>query len=340
MNEAKAESRILDNVGKLGRIMNRLGAYRKLTVDMLTKGIPLADILRTQFPFILPDAKRPPIVSLELTNICNLACVYCLTPLTLRPKGMMSDETFRSIVDGLRDTGKTRVRVVGLGEATLHPHFIDHILALREVTGYLSILTNGQWTDDRIAPLLTRIPIDLIEFSIDAGGKEQYEASRKGASYDRLISNLKSIRESINRGKVRALINIRLMVRPSQSHSFRAEQREWLRYADTVMPQFIVNKRKPTSTTTQDIYTAKHAVNQLYPRCSLPFKDFDVNWDGQVALCYMSASQIGYPGKIIGNVNEKSIRELWNCETMRDYRLGHRYKEYQKIGMCKGCIGS
>jgi MoaA/NifB/PqqE/SkfB family radical SAM enzyme len=58
-------------------------------------------------------------------------------------------------------------------------------------------------------------PVDLVEISIDAGGKARYEASRVRGNYEILMRNLERLHRMRNESKSRTMINIRLMVRPS-----------------------------------------------------------------------------------------------------------------------------
>ena len=62
----------------------------------------------------------PPVLQIEPTNICNLACPLCPSGRMARAKGMMSAETFETI---LRDLGDTLMLAIlyGWGEPFLNP---------------------------------------------------------------------------------------------------------------------------------------------------------------------------------------------------------------------------
>src|SRR5262245_18741686 len=72
----------------LARIWLLKGHYAKQVWNGIRAGERASDLLRKQFPFLLPDPVVPPSVSVEFTNICNLRCPYCTSPLKLRPQGM------------------------------------------------------------------------------------------------------------------------------------------------------------------------------------------------------------------------------------------------------------
>ena len=52
----------------------------------------------TQFPYAFSDADVPPAITLEFTNLCNLKCSYCTSPLKERPVGLMKSDIFNKII--------------------------------------------------------------------------------------------------------------------------------------------------------------------------------------------------------------------------------------------------
>jgi len=328
---------LFNNANRIARVLYRFAAYRKIVLQVLRKKVPLFDLVRSQFPFLLPDASAPPIVSIEFTNACNLRCVYCSSSLYLRPKGMMSTETFSKVVKSLKDLSVSRVRVVGNGEPTLHPKFPRFVSELARSVRFLSLVTNGQWRSEEIPYVMLKAPVDLIEISVDAGDKERYETSRIGGKFDKLLHNFRLLQKARKELHPATLINIRLMLRPSQRTEEKQLTAYWRAYADTVMPQYIF-KRKDVDYS-EDIYLPIHQETQEYPKCTVPFKMLDINWNGDIPLCSESARQIGPPGLILGNINECTLKEIWYSQIMRQYRNGHRNRKLYQIPICKGCIG-
>ncbi len=328
-------SALFDNFNRIARILYRRRAYAKMVLHAAGRRVPLLNFIRTQFPFLLPDAGVPPQITVEFTNLCNLKCVYCTNPLGLRPRGFMSVETFTRLVQSIKDCGVDRVRVIGNGEPTLHPEFARFVSELAKATRYVSVLTNGQWRSDEVVYAMLNAPVDLIETSVDGMSEEDYEKSRIGGHFNTLLENLRQLQEARRELRGSCLINIRLMLRPSQRAVETQLTAYWRQYADAVMPQYVLKRLQLGYD--EDVYTGLHLAAQSYPKCSLPFKDLGVNWNGDVPLCAGSAAQIGPPGLILGTINDHSLRELWNTQIMRQYRAGHRDRQLEKIPMCKGC---
>lgn len=327
-----------DDSNRVARIIYRFSSYRKLFASAFKKGIPAKDLIRSQFPFVFSDSEHPPIISLEFTNYCNLKCPYCTSPLGIRDRGYMSDELITKIVFELKKIKPNRIQIIGNGESTLHPKFNEFIKSLAATNRYISIVTNGQWVNKEVAYQMISAPLDLIEFSIDVGGKEGYENSRINGKFDTLVANLTLLKKLKSDLNSKTTINIRLMVRPSQMAIYKVEVKFWKQFADRVMPQYItkINNTKYEN----DIYIPVQVINKDFPKCSMPFKHMEIKWTGEVLMCCYTAFQVGYPGLVIGNVMNDSILNLWNCETMKQYRLAHRKRLKEKMPVCEGCPGT
>ena len=331
-------ARFFDNSFKILKIHTHHSYYKKLIFQLLETGIPINDTIRILFPFLLRNSLHPLQVSIELTNHCNLRCLYCPNSLISQKKGFMSDKVFEKVIEDLSYIKTNRIRLVGCGESTLHPKFYEHIKVLAIKHKHFTIITNGQWNRDEIPYELLTAPVNLIEISIDAGGKKGYERTRINGSYAKLIENIKKLHELKKQLKSNTIISIMLMLRPSQIKMFKDEFKFWIKYADAVLPQNIVKINN--NTYDDDVFHPIQNRENSIPICKTPFIGFEVLFNGNVLLCSYSKYQIGYPGLIIGNVLDKRISELWNCKIMNTYRKAHRKRIKELMSICTGCPGS
>lgn len=326
-----------DNSNRIAKILYRIKPYCKISWHALKKGVLFIELARTQFPFMLPNANKPSALVVEFTNTCNIYCVYCNNPKIERPRGFMSTKTFSRLLQNIREMNISRV-IVGGGEPTLHPQFASFTKELAKTTKFLSIVTNGQWKREEIFHEMLLAPIDLIEISVDAGSKKNFENSRKGASFDKLLHYLRLLQNEKKRLKAPSLINIRLMLRPSQKSIENQQIKYWSQFADIIMPQYIVKLKYVDYY--EDIYYPIQYKTQAYPRCSIPFKELTIQWNGDVPLCGPSGNEINLLLRlIIGNINKNPIKDIWNGKVFQQYREGHRKRELDKIRVCKGCEG-
>ena len=337
-SKAQVHKPWFNNANRIARILYRLSAYRTMGAHMLRNGVSPRHILRTQFPRLDASPRSPLIVTLEFTNHCNLRCVYCSSPVSKRPRGLMDRATFKRTLSGIRTLGVDRIRVVGNGEATLHPEFRYFTRELSRTGRFVSLVTNGQWIHpERTISALLDAPLHLVEVSVDSSTRSGYESSRPGGNFQRLLRNLLELREAIDTCNSQTLVNIRLMIRPSERAIDRKMRAFWSQYANTVTLQPVVERKSQPNVT--DMYRPIQFDHGSYPTCSLPFKELQVNWNGDVPLCGLSAQQLPPVGLILGNVMEESLDELWNHSLMAQYRQGHHSRDCRKMEICKGCSG-
>jgi MoaA/NifB/PqqE/SkfB family radical SAM enzyme len=328
--------KLYDNTRLGARLYYRLEYYARVSASALGR-IPVRTQLRSHFPFAFPDAPWPTYLTVEFTNYCNLACPYCTSPLGIRNRGMMDDETFSILVKRIGECDVPRIRVVGNGEPTLHPRFKEMILELGKVSKYLAMVTNAQRLSEEAAHAILRAPVRLVEVSADSDNKAGYEASRIHGNFERLLRNLAMLKDLRNKLRAPTMINIRAMIRPSQKSREREILKFWHRYADTAMPQYLFDYTRGKDS---DVFEHRQNAFASIPRCSLPIKGMILHYNGRVPLCELSQRQTGIPeGLIAGDIHSSTIRDIWNSPLFRQYRFGHRARNAELTPICRGCLG-
>lgn len=133
----------------------------------------------------------PPRLIVELANICNLHCSYCLRDedaLYHTPASFFSVDLLRRVVGEARDEiGASHVMFTG-GETTLHPKFKQVLESVSEAGLKCSFVTNG-WHFERVWPAITanRRTITHVAFSIDGATREAHDRWRGEGSFVRLV---------------------------------------------------------------------------------------------------------------------------------------------------------
>ncbi len=331
------ESKNIFKKNEILSILKRIGRYIKINKHVLASKVTLIELLVLKFPYLFPDQKNPPCLTIELTNICNLKCVYCNNPLFKVDRIHMSEEVQQKIINNVKTNSINRIRIGG-GEPTLHPNFSNFCRELSKHTKFLSVVSNGQWVEIDTVKKLIDANFSMIEISVDAGGKELYESSRMGASFERLQKNLLDLREYKKAAGSKTMIKLRLMLRPSTKEREVAEIKQWKNYCDTVLPQFVM--KHPDSNYDSDIFMPYHRYKNTIPRCTMPFKDLQIRVNGNIPYCQVLGSKIQDSEKLIaGNILSSTINEVWNTE-IKKFRNEHRKKIHQLTKVCKGCKGT
>src|SRR5438067_5631856 len=96
----------------------------------------------------------PPRLIVELTNICNLHCSYCMRDedaLYHTKANFFPAELLRRVLRGARETyGIDYISFTG-GEVTLHPRFAEIVATVESEAMQCSFVTNG-WHFERVLP--------------------------------------------------------------------------------------------------------------------------------------------------------------------------------------------
>jgi MoaA/NifB/PqqE/SkfB family radical SAM enzyme len=136
------------------------------------------------------DYGQPRLI-VELTNICNLHCSYCLRDedaLYHTPANFFNVELLRRVVREAREAvGAKQVMFTG-GETTLHPRFREVVEAVGAEGLTCSFVTNG-WHFERIWPAVAanRAAVSHVSFSLDGPTRETHDRWRGEGSFVRLV---------------------------------------------------------------------------------------------------------------------------------------------------------
>ena len=265
--------------------------------------------------------RLPEIVQIEATNICNAKCVFCPRDEMHRRQGIMSLELFKKIVDECAELGITHVRMHNYGEAFMDRKLVEKVRyakqkGIREV-GMISI---GSLISELVARGMIDAGLDAINISVDASGKEVFEATRLGLNYDKVIANIERLVRLRSEGGKRRPKLILSFVRQNNSADEQAFIEHWRSIADKIHVTDLHNWAGTLN--------SESDVN--YP-CYRPWLTFTVLWDGRVSLCCAD-----FDGKtILGNLNTQTIAEIWNAEPYRNVRREHL--ESGGPDVCRAC---
>ncbi len=317
--------------------LKRFGYYFKTVRRALRNKVKTREYLHLAFDRLLrADSVLPHMLYIELSNVCNTRCVYCPYPSYRFDEPFLREDVLEKIIESLSNQPVDKI-IIGGGEPTLHPKFDAFTRQLKDCTKFLSVVTNGQWTDVRITDALADGTFDLVEVSVDAGGKEEYEKARPGAHYDRLLDNLRMLDLVKRESRSETIIGIRLMVRPSKRKNERQYLRALKQYCDTIFPQYISNPAGMERL--DDVYLSVHETKNDFPRCTYPSRALQIKSDGTVPLCSFLGHASPANRILLGNIREQSLQSLWRSPILAEYRDAQRRRDPERMPACRGCLG-
>ena len=126
----------------------------------------------------------------ELTNACNLNCVLCgRNAANFKPTVFDMDvfKSFEPLMDSIEE-----VTLMGWGEPTIHPHFIDMLKIINKHSARKYFCTNGM-NLKKIKDAIFDYNVDVFAVSLDGATDETNGRIRRGSKIDVITEELKDI---------------------------------------------------------------------------------------------------------------------------------------------------
>jgi MoaA/NifB/PqqE/SkfB family radical SAM enzyme len=317
------------------RIKNRFKAYASFGIKNMNNPRFIVSSLKSEFPFIFPDPKTPPMLTLEISNRCNINCEYCFRRGDTRPEEFMPYDEVIRILDEAKKNRVSRLRFVGNGEPTIHPNIKEILEHASKSADVIDIKTNGMALTTEICNTLIKT-VTRINISVEGYLPEHIEKGRVGVSYEKMINNLNRLNEIRNKTKSKSVIILNVMYRPSMADKRDEMLNFWKPYGDHILLHQLrstgeIDKGK-------DLFEFKVSTDEQI-RCNLPLKTMDIFFDGTISYCCYIPLDVSPEIRDLGNIKEMSIYEAWNHPRLVELRKGQRASDHSLTPHCIGCYG-
>jgi len=126
------------------------------------------------------------IVHLNLTNKCNLDCIYCYAQERHAGKDRLKYKDYTGVIDSINILSKGAEIVLTGGEPLLSSHALDVARYAKQRGNQVHILTNGTLIDEKTAPRIAELA-DLTKVSLDGSTAEINDALRGKGSFVKAV---------------------------------------------------------------------------------------------------------------------------------------------------------
>lgn len=143
------------------------------------------------FPYLHSLSK----VYIEPTSRCNLACETCIRNTWNEPMGDMDIKVFDRLVDQLKSFEHVEtVMFGGFGEPTAHKDILYMIKSIKALGLRVEMVTNGTLLDEAMLNSLMDCKLDTLWVSFDGTDETSFEDIREGASFNKVLNNLRMLK--------------------------------------------------------------------------------------------------------------------------------------------------
>lgn len=272
---------------------------------------------------------------------CNARCVFC--PMGREEnqiKGRMDSATFEKIVE---EAVKNNVKVLSpylqndpLVDRNLH----EHVQIIRSIRGRRSypktkIITNGGLLTEERAYALIKAGLEYIVFSVHGVDKQIYDNIMQGPKFETVIQNIDTfLRIKQELGVKNPHIEVWAVLTKDVEDQLADTKAFWHERDVTFKGRQLDNRANPEIIDASEFASDDIEWKFAY-YCTIPYWRAWILWNGDMVLCCVDWERTA----VFGNIHQNSIKEIWNGEKYRDYRL--RMKNRDLAGtLCEHCQGT
>lgn len=261
-------------------------------------------------------------VVLEASGCCNFKCRYCLRQTEVGGgtynSHNMSLELFDKVLNDLSAFPNkiTALNISGIGEPLLNKNLPEIVKNAKssELFGSIKIITNGSLLNEDLSEKLIEAGLDDIRISLQGlDSNKVYETC--GCQLD--VEKLKRQISYFYNNKKDCKVYVKIM--DCCLDELNTKEEFYKQYQDKCDYLFVEHMIDHFDTQVNEnrilnMMQEESAVPQI---CSFPFWQLNIDSSGSVYPCCSSFGT----SLSMGNINSKSIIDIWNGEIWRELRL-------------------
>jgi len=252
------------------------------------------------------------VLQIETTNLCNSKCVFCIHN-TLKKFGTMSDKLFLKILNDAKEIPSIEIIVpMLLGEPFLDKKIIKRLKLINKIlpNKKVAVFTNCSLLTADILYELIKIKNLTMYFSLNGASKE---TRKKIMGLDDYFHCLQMIRLY---EKLKGKCVVQMVAHSSISSG------EIKKFKKMFKKNNVIGYKNWSG----DKFCALPKTKCVRAICEMTIMN-----TGKVNLCCMEYGKV-----IFGDVNKKSLKEIWESPERQRYAQIHSEGKYMK-GVCSNC---
>lgn len=299
---------------------------------------------RTNLETALP-LSTPFVIFIDPSDACNFKCSFCPTGDTKlmkevgRPLKQIPWDLYTKIIDDICEFDQ-KVKVIRLykdGEPLLNNRFADMIRYAKKsgCCDRVDTTTNASLlTEDRSIEI-AEAGLDRINISIEGMNEKQYLdfSGYRLRRFKDIVDNVENFYK--HRGKCEMIVKI-------NGDSLTEDQKKqfvdtfgpiadgiWIESVMSCWPEFELRDGVAVN---QERGIYGQPIQEVSV-CPYPFYSFSINPEGTASLCFLDWGR----KLLIGDVNSQTVKEIWEGDELRKYRMMFLNGERKSHPVCGGC---
>jgi MoaA/NifB/PqqE/SkfB family radical SAM enzyme len=285
-------------------------------------------------------AEFPSQVIIDVTEVCNLACIHCPQPRFKRSPHYsarcLDPQLSAKAVDEVRQYGRQTVqylRYTGEGEPLIHDGIYEMLTyAVLHSGTTVTLTTNGTLLNQVRLEKLLATGVNVVDISIDAFNPETYARIRVNGNLEVTRANVLNLIRASKQGKSHLKVVVSFIEQPQNAHEAQDFQAFWEDHgADYVVIRRLHSAAGALNEKAEAMRHQK-AGHERYP-CTYPWERIVVDPRGHLCFC-----PAGWAHEAeIADYRTVTIGEMWQSEFYRHLRQAHLSGNYTKHPFCGQC---
>lgn len=299
---------------------------------------------RTKLETVLP-LRTPFVIFIDPSDACNFKCSFCPTGDSAlmkevgRPLKQIPWNLYTKIINDICEF-EDKVRVIRLykdGEPLLNKRFADMVRYAKEsgCCDRVDTTTNASLLTEEKGIEIATAGLDRINISIEGMNEQQYLdfSGYHLKGFSEIVDNVANFHK--NKGNCEMIVKI-------TGDSLSDDQKKefidtfgpiadgiWIESVMSCWPEF---ELRGGVTVNQERGIYGQPIEEVSV-CPYPFYSFSINPEGSASLCFLDWGR----KLLIGDTNTQSVKEIWEGEELRKYRIMFLRGDRKKHPVCGGC---
>ena len=272
----------------------------------------------------------PKVIEIQFTNKCNSNCLICPYKDMHYNYNDISDDLFYKFLNEIEEDKLIRLIPYLNNEPFLNPKYLDQLREIRKrfKKVELEISTNVSLINERNLEVLANLNITELRLSVFGYTKDTYKKMMPGLNHNKTFLKLKMISDYMK--NTNTIVSI-VMIDNNEIEEFEFEKMKELCGA----LGFNFERWGFLDRSNNVKYKSNNIYNKEVCNCeqNRPLERMHILSDGRVIFCCQDWSH----SIVVGNINNNTIREIWNSDIDNNIResLYNKQKESPKI--CQRC---
>ncbi|HEX5037043.1 MAG TPA: radical SAM/SPASM domain-containing protein [bacterium] len=285
-------------------------------------------------------AEFPSQVIVDVTEVCNLACIHCPHPEFKKSEyyaGRYLDPELNSkVVEEVRNHGQGStqyIRYTSEGEPLVHPKCYDMLDDAVKNSGVLvTLTTNGTIMNEKRTRQLLEAGVHMIDISIDAFTPETYARVRVNGNLDVTRANVLNLIGWTQSSRSKTKVVVSYVEQPENRHETKDFEAFWKDHGASYV---VVRSLHSAAGAVASIAERMRLENEKETRhpCVYPWERIMLNPRGQLAFCPADWTH----GSSFVDYKTTTIRETWDGDFYRRLREAHLQNRFANHGFCGQC---